>query len=159
MPKARAILEWTTELPDEQARAVAAGMHEWSVGRTPGAVRQKLSRELVKIDPQAAEARRQKKVARRSVSLMPQPDGMASLSIYDQADRLQAIFLLLDCVARQAKAAGDPRTLAAFVMGPVGERVRVVLRGTVPASVLAGVSDAPGWLHGYGPITREAIWK
>jgi len=73
---------------------------------------------------------------------------------------------LLDYLARQAKAAGDPRTLdelrtdavLGLFLGPQHERLKVELRVTVPASVLAGVSDDPGWLHGYGPITRQAVW-
>ena len=63
MPKARAILEWTEPLPVEQARQVAATVHDWSVDRTPTALRQKLSREVLKIDPHAAEARRRERQA------------------------------------------------------------------------------------------------
>jgi uncharacterized protein DUF222 len=167
MSKARAILEWTEPLPVEQARGVAAGVQEWSVGRTAVALRQKLSREVLKVDPQAAEARRRARIQQREVRFFPSEDGMASLTLYDQADRVRAIFTLLDHLARQAKAAGDPRTLDALradalgelLMGSGGERVRVELRVTVPASVLAGVSDDPGWLHGYGPITRDAVWE
>src|SRR5437588_6254344 len=33
MTKARAILDWTDPLPVEQAREVAAHVHDWSVGR------------------------------------------------------------------------------------------------------------------------------
>lgn len=165
MPKARAILEWTEPLPVEQARAVAASVHDWSVGRTAAALRQKLSREVIKVDPDGADARRQARVKQRSVSYFPDKDGMASLSIYDQADRIRALYELLDQLARTSRAAGDPRTLDALrtdalfelLLGSAGERVRVELRVTVPASVLAGV-NAPGWLHGYGPITSQAIW-
>jgi hypothetical protein len=166
MPKARAILEWTEPLPVEQARAVAASVHDWSVGRTAAALRQKLSREVIKVDPDGADARRRVRIKQRSVSYFPDKDGMARLSIYDQADRIRALSELLDHLARTAKAAGDPRTLDALrtdalfelLLGSAGERVRVELRVTVPASVLAGVSNAPGWLHGYGPITSRAIW-
>ena len=26
-------------------------------------------------------------------------------------------------------------------------------------TVLAGTSNNPGWLHGYGPITAETVWE
>ena len=92
---------------------------------------------------------------------------MASLYIYDQADRIRALYELLDYLARQAKAAGDPRSLDALrtdaltelLLGRLKEGVRVELRVTVPASVLAGVSTDPGRLHGYGPITSEMVWE
>jgi Domain of unknown function (DUF222) len=142
-------------------------VHDWSVGRTAAALRQKLSREVAKVDPQGAEARRRARQQHRKVSYFPDRDGMAILSVYDSADRIRALYDLLDHLARQAKAAGDPRTLDALrtdafmnlLLGQECERVRVEVRVTVPASVLAGVSDAPGWLHGYGPITREAVWE
>src|SRR6266487_1275712 len=167
MTKARAILDWTDPLPIEQARAVAAGVHEWSIGRTASALRQKLSREVHRIDPVGAEARRRARVKSRQVTYTPQQDGMATLTIYDQADRIRALYELLDHLARQAKAAGDPRTLDALrtdaftnlLFGHCAERVRVELRVTVPASVLAGISNDPGWLHGYGPITSGRVWE
>jgi uncharacterized protein DUF222 len=167
MPKARAILDWTEPLPVEQARQVAASVQDWSVGRTAAALRQKLAREVVKVDPDAAEARRRERIKHRQVSYFPDRDGMASLSIYDSADRIRALYELLDHLARQAKVAGDPRSLdalrtdafAELLLGCAQEKVRVEVRVTVPASVLAGVSDAPGWLHGYGPITRQAVWE
>src|SRR5204862_7327904 len=80
--------------------------------------------------------------------------------------RLRAIYELLHHLACQAKATGSDATLdqlrtdafVSLLLGECSERVRVELRVTVPASVLAGVSDAPGWLHGYGPITPQQVW-
>src|SRR5947209_7683386 len=82
--KARAIIDWTEPLTFEQARAVAAGVHEWSVGRTATALRQKLSREVHKIDPDGADARRRERVKSRQVTYFPDKDSMATLYIYDQ---------------------------------------------------------------------------
>src|SRR5439155_5792547 len=61
MVKARAILDWTEPLPIDQAREVAATVQEWSVGRTAAAVRQKLSREVHKVDPAVADAVRRER--------------------------------------------------------------------------------------------------
>jgi hypothetical protein len=141
-------------------------VQDFAVGRTVTAVRQKLAREVIKIDPQGAEARRRKRVKDREVRFSAEQDGMATLSIYDSADRVRAIYELLDHLACQAKAAGSSETLdalrvdafAGLLLGECSERVRVELRVTVPASVLAGVSEAPGWLHGYGPITHQQVW-
>src|SRR6266487_4017488 len=89
MTKARAILDWTEPLPVDQARHVAATVHDWSIGRTASALRQKLSREVHKVDPEGAEARRRARVKTRQVSYTPQQDGMATLTLYDQADRIR----------------------------------------------------------------------
>jgi hypothetical protein len=166
MAKARAILRWTGPLPVEQAREVAAIVQDFAVGRTVTSVRQKLAREVVKVDPEGAEARRRERVKDREVRFSSDVEGMATLSIYDSADRLRAIYELLDHLACQAKAAGSDATLdqlrtdafVSLLLGECSERVRVELRVTVPASVLAGASDAPGWLHGYGPITHQQVW-
>jgi hypothetical protein len=125
-----------------------------------------LAREVIKVDPQGAEARRRERVKDREVRFSAEQDGMATLSIYDSADRLRAVYELLDHLACQAKAAGSDAAFdqlrtdafANLLLGECSERVRVELRVTVPASVLAGVSDAPGWLHGYGPVTHQQVW-
>jgi hypothetical protein len=152
-------------LPIGQARQVADTVQEWSVGRTASAVRKKLAREVIKIDPHGAEARRQERIKDRRVSYSPDKDGMACFSVYDCAGHLRALYELLDHLARQAKAAGDGLNLDALradaftslLMG--AKPVPVELRVTVPASVLAGASNAPGWLHGYGPITSQHVWE
>jgi hypothetical protein len=165
MTKARAILDWTDPLPVDQAREVAEIVQDWSVGRTATSVRQKLAREVVKIDPHGAEARRKERLKHRQVNFHRDKDGMACLSVYDSAGHLLALYELLDHLARQAKAAGNALNLDAlradaFTSLLVGtDRVPVELRVTVPASVLAGVSSAPGWLHGYGPITSQHVWE
>src|SRR5947209_9519753 len=113
---------------------------------------QKLSREIHKIDPEGADARRRERVKTRRVTYRPEQDGMATLTIYGQADRIRALYELLDHLARQAKAAGAPRTLDALrtdaftelLFGRCAEGVRVELRVTVPASVLAGASNEIG---------------
>jgi hypothetical protein len=165
MTKARAILDWTDPLPVEQARQVAATVQEWSIGRTATAVRQKLAREVIKTDPHGAETRRKARLKYRQVSYHKDKDGMACLSVYDSADHLRALYELLDHLARQAKAAGDGHTLDAlradaFASLLAGTKpAPVELRVTIPASVLAGVSNAPGWLHGYGPVTSQHVWE
>jgi Domain of unknown function (DUF222) len=167
MPKARAILDWTETLPVDVGREIAETVREWSVGRTPAALRQKLAREIHKADPTAAEVRRRVRREQRKVSYFPDTDGMATLQIYDSADRIRALYELLDHLARQAKAAGDDRTLDALradafanlLLGQDCDRVQVELRVTVPASVLGGICDGPGYLHGYGPITSQAVWE
>jgi hypothetical protein len=165
LPKARAILDWTNPLPVEQARDVAATAADFAIGRTVTAMRQKLAREVIKVDPQGAETRRKQRANDREVRLSAEQDGMATLSIYDTADRLRAVYELLDHLASQTKAAGSDATFdqlrcdafTSLLLGECSERVRVELRVTVPASVLAGTSHTPGWLHGYGPITSQQV--
>jgi hypothetical protein len=94
--KACAILEWTDPLSVDQAREVAAQVLPWSAGRTVSSVRAKLSREVIKIDPDGAAVRTRERRKRRTVEYRPLPDGMAELLIYDSAARSRPHNQLLD---------------------------------------------------------------
>jgi hypothetical protein len=111
-------------------------VRDGSVGRTVTAVRQKLAREVIKVDPEGAAARRRERATSREVRFSPEAEGMATLSIYDSADRLRAVYGLLDHLACRAKAASTEATLdqlrtdafAGLLSGECSERVRVESR-------------------------------
>jgi hypothetical protein len=165
LQKAVAIAERTRVLPRDKAAMVEAAVLEFAPGRTVRQVREKLSREILKIDPDGAEARRQAAAKDAFVRFRPRPDGMAELLVYDRVENTRPIFNLLTTLARRAKAAGSEigvdelrtKALHDLVLGSGRERVMTEFRVTIPASALAGASRQPAEIHGYGPATIRTI--
>jgi uncharacterized protein DUF222 len=157
---AKAILDQTDGLTPEQTAKLEKMILGWGEGKTTGQVRQKLRREIARIDPDAAARRRREAAAKREVELVPLPDGMADLRINLPAADAVLVYNWLDEHARAVKASGDERSLDqlradALVDLAVGRSTAVarkpLIRILVPAPTLAG-GDAPGELAGYGPI-------
>ena len=165
LEKSSVIAERTRVLDDDKAAAVETAVLEFAPGRTVRQIRRKLSREILKVDPEGAEARRQRAVQDTSVRFRPSPDGMAELLVYDRAENVRPIYDLLTTAARRAKAAGNrartgelrAQALRDLVLGPGRERVVTELRVTIPASALAGASRQPVEIHGYGPATIQTL--
>jgi hypothetical protein len=138
---------------------------KFAAGRTVRQVRDKLTREVLKIDRDGAEARRQAAAKDAFVRFRPCPDGMAEMVVYDRVENVRPIYDLLTTTARSAKAAGCPtgvdelrtKALHDLVLGAGRERVVTEFRVTIPASALAGASRHPVEIHGYGPATVATI--
>lgn len=165
MQKAAAIVEHTRVLPPDKTAEVEAAVLKFAPGRTVRQIRDKLGREIIKIDSEGAEARRQAAAKDAFVRCRPCPDGMAELLVYDRAENLRPMYDLLTKAARSAKAAGSPasvgelraKALHDLVLGPGRKRVVTELRVTIPASALAGATRQPIEIHGYGPTTIQTI--
>jgi hypothetical protein len=165
MQKAVAIVEHTRALPQDKTAVVEATVLEFAGGRTVRQVRDKLSREVLKIDREGAEARRQAAAKEAFVRFRPCLDGMAELVVYDLAENLRPTYDLLTTLARGAKAAGSDvgvdelrtKALRDLVLGPGRERVVTEFRVTIPASALAGATRQPAEIHGYGPATVQTL--
>ncbi|HEX6357861.1 HNH endonuclease signature motif containing protein [Actinophytocola sp.] len=163
--KATAIVEHTRVLPPDKTAMVEASVLKFAPGRTVRQIRDKLAREILKIDRDGAEARRQAAAEHAFVRLRPCLDGMAELLVYDRAENLRPIYDLLTAAARSAKAAGcrtgieilRTKALHDLVLGPDRGRVVTEFRVTIPASALAGASRQPAEIHGYGPTTIETL--
>lgn len=165
LQKAVAIVEYTRVLPPDKAAVVEAAVLKFADGRTVRQVRDKLTREILKIDREGAEARRQIAAKDAFVRFRPCPDGMAEMVVYDRAENVRPIYDLLTTTARSAKAAGCPtgmdelrtKALHDLVLGADRERVVTEFRVTIPASALADASRHPVEIHGYGPATIETL--
>lgn len=168
LQKSSVIAERTRVLDDDKIAAVEAAVLTFAPGRTVRQIRSKLSREILKIDPEGAETRRQRAARDASVRFRPCPDGMAELLVYDRAENLRPTYDLLTTAARHAKAAGNPAStgelrahaLRDLVLGSRRERVVTELRVTIPASALAGASRQPGrsTATGLSPSRRSTSW-
>jgi hypothetical protein len=155
---------------------------------TAGQLRRRAQRLLLTMDPDGAAGRREKACRRRYVSCRPDEHGMAWLSAYLPAQDARACYETLDrharatigaepdddrgLGARRADALVD-RLLTGRLDGNAPETGRaardVRIDVTVPITVLAGESDAPGLLDGHGPIdahlarelafAEDATWR
>lgn len=149
--KAREIADRTREL-DEPARAgLAWRAVAYAASHTCGHLRAWLGRELITIDPDAADRRRKKASTKRRVWVQPEADGMATFGAYLTAEEAQA------CIAAiRGKAAG--------VDGPIrANEADALVTGTepgapIPVQIVALPDNSP-YLVGYGPLTAShAAW-
>ena len=152
---------------------------------TPGALGRRLRRLAEDYAAEPLAARRAKAVADRRVDLEPVGDGMCQLTALLPLEAGAMIDTRLTAIARALQAPDEARTvnqlradaLADLLLGSApgagpdsavrggalgGARggvlggVRTELVVTVPAATLAGTSDTPGEILGYGPIDPEA---
>jgi hypothetical protein len=137
--------------------------------------RRSITRYVLKVDPQAAEHRRQTAKAAREVMVYPLPDGMAALRAQLAAEDAEEVRSTLHSHAETTRrndpqhtrrTAGQARAdalvdlvrrgahAAATGTGPIappGAHVNI----TVPLDVLLGQSTEPATLHGHGTITAQ----
>ena len=192
-PKARLIVEGTRGLAVDVSREVEAKVLPKAGEQNCGRLKQVLRRAVIVADPAGADRRRKRAKSERRVVITPTPDDMAELYAVLPALQAAAIDTALTASARAMKAGlcgADRRTidqlradalaapfelaLSTGVLDGISptrlEKVRgsrAQLQVTVPASVLLGISDAPGHLAGYGPITaatareiaESATWR
>lgn len=162
--QAQALVRVTANVSDEHARAVQDRVLPRMPTQSAARTRQHLRDSVHAIDP-GGGAERQAQAAKRSrVELRPEDDGMATLSLYTKAETARAIFNKLDAHCKK-RAKGDTRTLdlrradalAALVLtgrikGSGSPRTPVMAHLVVNVETLAGLSDAPGQLEGYGSV-------
>ncbi|WP_436500508.1 DUF222 domain-containing protein [Actinokineospora sp. HUAS TT18] len=164
LPRAHALAEITTTLSDDHAGEVETWILARAEHKTLDRWRHALRAKKDRIDPEGADRRREQRRPDRRVDLYAAEDGMAHLDIHDTGERLRAVYLILDKLARTMRAHGatDPLdTLRAdalheIVVNGGGRGVSVELHVAVPYTVLLG-AHAGGTLHGYGSLPNTAI--
>jgi len=165
--RASTIVHHTTVLDPEPRKQVEAEILPYAATRTVKLMREKLTREVAKADPEGAVERHQRRVPDSTVEFYPEEDGMATMHVYGAAETVRPIFDILDRCARTAKAAGAKTrlgmlrldALAGITLGKQRANVTTEFRVTIPASALAGASTAPGEAHGYGVLTNDVLHK
>lgn len=175
LPKARALAEITEDMSLNHARAVEAKVLPKAETRTLSQVRASARYHRDRVDPEAAERRRKLVDEGRRLAFTNHDDGEADLSICGPGERLYLAWLVLDFLARQLRASGDQRTLDELrhdialdlILGKFDSRIQVHAYLHVPATTLAGITEDPGILAGYGTVTaaqarelasRDALW-
>ncbi|WP_279579741.1 DUF222 domain-containing protein [Fodinicola feengrottensis] len=160
--KAFTFADQVGHLSPEDARKVEEKVLPGADSKTPRSIRDRARREVIKIDPAAAETRRKKLVSERRVEKQPCEDGMALLGAFLPAESAEAIYRRIDTIARSLKTKDETRTMDALradaltdlCLGvPSNVRTKIELR--VDATTLMGLDDNPAILSGYGPMTAR----
>lgn len=112
-PRARIIIDVLACLDDEPAAQLAAdiltaGAPGWNTRQ----LSERLRRQVIAHDPQAAARRQRQRLADRWVQADPHPDGVSNLyAMHLPPQRVAEIIERITALARAAKRAGDQRSL------------------------------------------------
>ncbi|MDX8037672.1 DUF222 domain-containing protein, partial [Lentzea sp. BCCO 10_0856] len=131
----------------------------------------------MRVDPEGHKARAEERKKQRCTGIDSLEDDMARIWAFLPAHLAAACSARVDAIAQQVKTPQDPRTLdqvRADVFADLllatpdkASAVKVELYVTVSAATLMGLSEQPGELAGYGPITPglarelagDATWR
>jgi hypothetical protein len=179
---ARAIAEETATLAPEHLAHVQDRVLAGADRQTSGQIRAAARRAVARADADALRRRAERAREGRHVRMIPEPDGMATLSAYLPAADAVGIYGVLDECARRCGESDDTRTMDArradalvdLIRDRVAEpdaddavpnaddarrarrdRVATEVRVTVPLTTLLGLDQMPGELAGYGAIPGE----
>ena len=156
------------------------GLAPWTGGRLRRRIKRCVLAAEAALEPDQTAQRETCARQQRRVSVRPEPDAMASLWALLPADQARAFTLGLDELTRRQRAAdratGLHRTadqcradllallpaLALHALDgttptPDGSHPAVVVDVHVPMATALGLSDAPGHLTGYGPISAGTV--
>ena len=157
----RHLLDLTSCLSDEHARAVQHRVLPEMGTQSPRTVHHRVHTAILETDPEGAAARHAQRATTRHLAVHPQPDGMATLSVYLKAETALAIQAKVNAACAK-RPNGDTRTLDQRRVDTLTEMILTAGgAGTAPATMvhlvvnvesLIGLSDTPAQLEGYGPI-------
>lgn len=168
--QAMVIAEATRDLTDASAASVEARVLVRAKGQTVAELRRSVARAVMAADPERAEQAHERAVAQRTVQTWAAPDGMAEVRALLDAPDAALVMSTVNAVAARTDSGDvlgiDARRADAFVAvfgaalsdpssQPGADRSRAQIQVTVPAGTLLGLTEAPGELAGYGPITAE----
>jgi len=177
--KAHSIADGCRYLDPSTAVEVESSVLARAGDQTNAQVKKAVRKAAITADPVAAQKRHVAARNERGVWLTPLDDGVAELRAVMAAAEALKVYNVLTAAALSAKLnGGESRNTAQlradFLLAPFDEAIATgELAGavptklafgsrgcgeanvTVPASVIMGVSNAPGELTGYGAITAE----
>jgi len=160
------IVNSTGHLDQATARRVVEQLIDRAPQLTTGQLKERLQRLCIEVDPDAAAARYEKAVPERRVIAELSEDGTARLiGIALPPDRVASATTLINQLAHRLKRDGETRTMDqlradVFLDLLEGRRHQGSRRGggielRVDLTTLAGLSDAPGELAGFGPVVAD----
>lgn len=173
--QAQVLVDRLAALPDAVAAEVEDRVLESAGHVQTRALGRRVERAAAEVDPAGADQRAEARRADRCLSTWPEPDATAVLQLRGPADGVETVRAAIDARARAMRhwaGAGEVRTLDQWRFDAAVEIARDVLEGahgpvartaasrpvahiTLPASVVMGLSDLPGYLRGHGPVPAE----
>ena len=172
--RAKAIDNATVHLTDEAAQAVVARIAEAAPNLTTGQLRARIGKLAIQVDPDEADKRFTQSSDGRRVYMEPTINGTANLYAFGLSpDKVGAVTNRINTMALSIKRTGENRTMDQIradvfldlLLGAdpkptsTGTGERSARRGTVDIRVdldtLAGLTDHPGELGGYGPVIAD----
>lgn len=123
---------------------------------SPALFRQRLTRACLAADREAA-ARRRSARRRRGAHAQLDSDGLGTLTVVNDADKIIAAMERADTVARAARAAGDPRDLDSLRADVITDTLMFgwPCSDGVPESSAEGRRDGGGVADGRGPAFAD----
>ncbi|SMQ71063.1 HNH endonuclease [Plantibacter sp. VKM Ac-1784] len=174
---AKTITDQLSDVPTEGRAVFLAKVLPVAEQTTDAELRRRARVLRERLHPESITTRSKRSEADRRVEFEPAADGMAWVHLFTTAPIAQGIIERVEAAAAESRAAGDTRTcaqlqadaLAALALTgvtpdeaassavlphpiEVQEHIVPTVQITVPALAMAGVSDAPATLDGYGPI-------
>ncbi|AZH82412.1 HNH endonuclease [Plantibacter sp. PA-3-X8] len=177
---AQTIIDQLNDVPTAGRAAFLAEVLPVAEETTNANLRRRARMLRERLHPESITARARRSEADRRVEFEPAADGMAWVHLFTTAPIAQGLVERVEAAAAESRTAGDTRTcaqlqadaLAALALTgvtpedvmsspvlphpiEVQEHIKPTVQITVPALSMAGVSDAPATLDGYGPIDPE----
>ncbi|HJR87237.1 MAG TPA: DUF222 domain-containing protein, partial [Acidimicrobiia bacterium] len=166
--RAETIVAHTCHLREEDARWVSDQVLSEAPGLTASQIRVRTQRLCYLASPEEARLRYGEAVKNRHVEVKGNEFGTATLRGHDlPPDRAEAAYKRLTRLARKLKRQGEERTmdqlradlLLELLLGEAGNQGKQGNGGSVDLRVdletLAGLSEAPGELGGFGPVISD----
>jgi hypothetical protein len=162
----KAIAKETRNCPPRVARYVEEKLIPLAIEKewTPAELARAARKAVIQADPDGAAERAAEASKHSDIDLFGEANEMASLSCYGPAVTMTQVYDRLDAQARAMRQAGDPRNLGqlriqalrdAILGGDTSNWPTVHTDVTVDLPTWLGLTNAPGELAGYGPITAE----
>jgi hypothetical protein len=168
VPRAMVLVNATCHLEPEHRDAVVEEGLKRAPTQTTGQLRARLDRFAMAIDPDVARKRYQQGLDGRHVAVEANSDGTANLyGISLAAADTQAALRRVNRIAKSLKTGDEERSLDQLradvfldlLNGRGQDRGAGINRGAVEITVdlqtLAGLSESPGELNGYGPVIAD----
>jgi hypothetical protein len=167
--RAKVLARHTSHLTVATARGVVDQIITDAPHLTTGQLAEHVKELAIEANPAEAEDRYHHTVDQRRVVAQPTVAGAADLAIYDAPpDRVAAAMRRINHLARSHRRQGETRTMDQLradvaldlLMGQgkdseAGPGRRGVVDLTVDLATLAGLTESPGDLRGFGPVIAE----
>jgi hypothetical protein len=173
MSKVRVFDRALGHLPEQTVDQILDRILDEAADLTTGQLRARLAKLVLAFDPDGSKAGFEQGLAERKTVVTANPDHTANFAIFS-ADPAQvaAARANVERIARSLKTRHEPRTLdqlradvaVGLLSGQCDQHPDAGLGAgraniTVSAETLAGLSDEPGQLDGYGPVFADIARK